>query len=146
MNFKDFGRPFLAYHYYILGLFNLCLGVAKTFLRNTTILSQNYFPFELGVMKFTTNLQLYIWYIPNLIEIEIGPMVLEKKKLTHDGRQPIAKGHLGVKSLVVLKHIVILRKLTYPMLQRRLTMLHIKNSNVMHLWWAIGQLTMVTIV
>ena len=33
MKYKDFGRPFLAYHYYILSLFNLCLGVEKKFFK-----------------------------------------------------------------------------------------------------------------
>ena len=55
-----------------------------------------------GVMIFTIFcLFKYRSYIPNLFKI--GPVVLEKKRLTHDarrttnddGRQPIAVGHLS---------------------------------------------------
>ena len=65
------------------------------FLRNTSFLPKNNLPMEVGVMKLTISVSLlYRCYIPNLVKI--GPVVLEKKMLTHDahrtlheeGRQP----------------------------------------------------------
>ena len=88
----NFGRPFLGHHYYIFSLSDLCLGLEKKiFLRNTSILHillQKHLPLGVGVMKFTIPFSLpYRCYIrvPNLVKI--GPVVLEKKMLTHDGRR-----------------------------------------------------------
>ena len=61
----NFGRPFLGYHSYILGLSDLCLGVEKEIFK--------------AIKQFHCRC-----YIPNLDKI--GPVVLEKEMLTHDGR------------------------------------------------------------
>ena len=47
---------------------------------------------EIYNLQFLISLP-YRCYIPNLVRI--GPVVAEEKMLTHDGRQPIAIGHLS---------------------------------------------------
>ena len=42
MAIYNFGRPFLGYHYYILGLSNLCLGAEKNFKEITHFLYLTY--------------------------------------------------------------------------------------------------------
>ena len=57
----------------------------EDFLRNTSILHflpQNYLPLS----PYPTDATYQIW---------LGPVVSEEKMLTHDGRQPIAIGHLS---------------------------------------------------
>ena len=94
----NFGRGFLAHHYYIFSLSARCTGVKKIFKQIQqfyTFYPQITSPLGGGSwnLQFLVSLP-YRCYISNLVNI--GPVVLEKKMLTHDdGRQPIAIGHLS---------------------------------------------------
>ena len=89
----NFGRPYLGHHYYMLSLSEPCLWVEKK-IQLYTFYPQITSPWGWGSwnLQFLVSLS-YRCYIINLINI--GPVVLEKKMLTHDDwRQPIAIGHL----------------------------------------------------
>ena len=96
-----FGVAVLGYHYYILSLSDLCLGVEKKiFLKKYIILhflTRQVPPLEGGGHKFTISLSYpYRCYTPNLVMT--GLVVLQKKILTDDARrtpQLIAIGHLN---------------------------------------------------
>ena len=86
----NFGRPFLCHYFYILGLSDLCLGVEKKIFKEI----QQFYTFYPKITSLlgwgSWNLQFlvslpYRCYIPSLVKI--GPIVLEKKMLTHDARR-----------------------------------------------------------
>ena len=98
----NFGRGFLAHHYYIFSLYARCTGVkSKIFLKIQqfyTFYPKITYPLDGG----SWNLQFLVFlpyrcYILNLVKI--GPVVLEdvnSRRTSHDdGRQPIAIGHLS---------------------------------------------------
>ena len=62
----------------------------EDFLRNISILQflhQITSPWGGGVMKFTISCLLIL----QMLHTKFSPVVFEKKMLTHDGRQPIAR-------------------------------------------------------
>ena len=95
----NFGRGFLAHHYYIFSLSAICTGVKKKIFKEIQQFYTFYPKITSPLGGGSWNLQFFVslpyrWYISNLVKI--GPVVLEKKMLTNDdGRQPIAIGHLS---------------------------------------------------
>ena len=86
----NFGKPFFGHHYYILGLSDLCLGVEKKIFKEIQQFYTFYPQITSPLGEGSWNLQFlvslpYRCYTPNLVKI--GPVVLEKKMLTHDKRR-----------------------------------------------------------
>ena len=83
------GRPYLGHHYCINSLFDLCMGVEKILKEIHQI--NTFYPKitspagggGLEILQFLVALP-YRCYIP---KVKIGPVVLEKNMLTHDGRR-----------------------------------------------------------
>ena len=79
-------------HYYILGLSDQCLGIEKIFKEIQQFYT--FTPLDEGHENYIfQSLLTQRYYRPNLVKI--GPVYLEKKMLTQDGRHPIAIGHLS---------------------------------------------------
>ena len=85
MKFYNFGGSFLGHNYYVLKMYGPCTEEEKIFLRNTPIL--HFFPLGLGFIIFTISCLLTLQMIHTKF-FKIGKVVLEKKIITHDGRQP----------------------------------------------------------
>ena len=100
----QFCRPFLGHHF----VWSMP-GSREDLLRNTSILHLNYLLYGWGSWNSQCLVSLpYRCCIPNLVKI--GPVVIEKKVLTHDGCQPIAIGHLsdsGDQKIINCKHLVL---------------------------------------
>ena len=91
-----FGRLFLGYHYYALNLYAPCSDVErKIFLMNTSnlhFLPHNYPPptpwgEDHEIYIFLSSYPTHATHI-----IKIGPVVLERKKLTDDARRTTDDG------------------------------------------------------
>ena len=81
LNNCNFGRLFLGHHQYILSLTEPCHGETNFTKYNFKLFTPKSPPPGMGVMKYTIS----CLYIPKLEKI--GPVVLEKKMLTHDTRR-----------------------------------------------------------
>ena len=85
------GRPFLVYHFFILSLSDLCLGVEQKIFKeiiNFLLFTQKLPPLGVGVMNLTIIFFYTLPYRCNITKFgKDGPLVLENNMLTDNGRR-----------------------------------------------------------